>query len=213
MRVPSGNTSKSGYSGHVTVMQRMVLASRLNVPSHFDHGPVMHVTGEAARRLPERGYRGGAHREAAPAVQAQTRQTRQIIASIMPMICCRKSREPFAMSMQDDHDDDIIEMAGSAAQRNRSPKPVSAGAPAIRQPPPWRRSNGRMRRCWCSATPERERINVLYRRAKMATTAGWISAELIRVCRRPAWIETRWLSGNAFCLEVRMTVASLYPAA
>ncbi len=147
---------EAGYSGHVTVAKDG-FGFKTECAVHFDHGPVMHVTGEAA----------DAYQSVGIAVERIAKQLRRFKRkrdrhgdNRLISDDFAGAREPFANGY-DEHEDDILEMTGGGAALIAEPvssAPVHSTTTAVAA---FERSDAPVLVFRNSGT---QRINVLYRR-------------------------------------------------
>ena len=100
----------AGYAGHVTVAKDGI-GFKTECAVSFDHGPVMHVTGEAT----------DAYQSVSIAIERIAKQLRRFKRkrdrhgdNRLGPADFAATREPF-VNGHDDHDDDVIETVGSGA--------------------------------------------------------------------------------------------------
>jgi ribosomal subunit interface protein len=147
---------EAGYSGHVTVAKDG-FGFKTECAVHFDHGPVMHVTGEAA----------DAYQSVGIAVERIAKQLRRFKRKRDRHGDNRLISDDFANSREsfvnghDDHDDDIIEMAGGGAALIAEPVSSAPRHSTTTAVAAFERSDAPVLVFRNTGT---ERINVLYRR-------------------------------------------------
>jgi ribosomal subunit interface protein len=100
---------ESGYSGHVTVTKDG-FGFKTECSVHFDHGPVMHVSGEAA----------DAYQSLGMAIERMAKQLRRFKRkrdrhAAEPGGAPMLMPEDFSSPAEDDVEDDIIETTGAGA--------------------------------------------------------------------------------------------------
>lgn len=99
----------AGYSGHVTVMKDGI-GFKTECAVHFDHGPVMHVTGEAADAYQSLGI---AVERIAKLLRRFKRKRDRHGSDRVNAIDIAAMRDDFS-TVTDTHEDDIIETSGGA---------------------------------------------------------------------------------------------------
>lgn len=155
----------AGYSGHVTVAKDGI-GFKTECAVHFDHGPVMHVTGEATDAYQSVGI--AVERIAKQLRRFKRKRDRHGSDNRLEPADFAAVREPFAAG-QDDHDDDILETTGAGAAIIAEPvdkAPMHSVTTAVAA---FERSDAPILVFRNSGT---QRINVLYRR--LDGHYGWV---------------------------------------
>jgi ribosomal subunit interface protein len=147
----------AGYSGHVTVAKDGI-GFKTECAVHFDHGPVMHVTGEATDAYQSVGI--AVERIAKQLRRFKRKRDRHGADNRLEATDFAASGTPFANG-HDDHEDDILEMTGGGSAIIAEPvdkAPVHSTTTAVAA---FERSDAAILVFRNAGT---QRINVLYRR-------------------------------------------------
>lgn len=155
----------AGYSGHVTVAKDGI-GFKTECAVHFDHGPVMHVTGEATDAYQSVGI--AVERIAKQLRRFKRKRDRHGADNRLEAGDFASVKEPF-VNGQDEHEDDILEMTGGGSAIIAEPvdkAPVHSTTTAVAV---FERSDAPILVFRNAGT---QRINVLYRR--LDGHFGWV---------------------------------------
>ena len=155
----------AGYSGHVTVAKDGI-GFKTECAVHFDHGPVMHVTGEATDAYQSVGI--AVERIAKQLRRFKRKRDRHGADNRLEAQDFAAVREPF-VNGHDEHEDDVLETTGSGAAIiaeavEKAPVHSTTTAVAV-----FERSDAPVMVFRNAGT---QRINVLYRR--LDGHYGWV---------------------------------------
>jgi ribosomal subunit interface protein len=155
---------EAGYSGHVTVAKDGI-GFKTECAVHFDHGPVMHVTGEAT----------DAYQSVGIAVERIAKQLRRFKRKRDRHGADRLNAGDFSAAREvfvnghDDHEDDIIETTGAGAAIIAEPVDKAPQHSVTTAVAAFERSDAPVLVFRNTGT---QRVNVLYRRGD--GQYGWV---------------------------------------